>query len=52
MLNRFFKEQDGQDMVEYALLAALVGLATVVALGQFAGSIGAIWSSISNQLTS
>jgi Flp pilus assembly pilin Flp len=39
MLRRWFEEEDGQDAVEYALLAALVGIAAVL-----------IWQAIVTQL--
>jgi len=33
LLNRFVREDDGQDLVEYALLLALVALAAITAMG-------------------
>jgi Flp pilus assembly pilin Flp len=34
-IGRIFKEEDGQDMVEYGLVIALVVMGAVVALGNF-----------------
>ena len=33
VLNRFVREEEGQDLVEYALLLALVALAAITAMG-------------------
>lgn len=33
LLNRFVREEDGQDLVEYALLLALISLLLVGAIG-------------------
>ncbi len=38
-LKNLFVEEDGQDMVEYGLVIALVVMGAVVALGTFNGSI-------------
>jgi pilus assembly protein Flp/PilA len=51
MLKRLIEECDGQDMVEYALLAAIVALGAVVALTSFQGVIASVWTTISNNLS-
>jgi pilus assembly protein Flp/PilA len=33
LFNRFVREEQGQDLIEYALLAGLISLASVVAIG-------------------
>jgi pilus assembly protein Flp/PilA len=38
-LKRLLHEEQGQDLVEYALVAALIGLASVVALNNVAGLV-------------
>jgi len=43
-------ECDGQDLIEYCLLIAVVALGSVVALAQFQNVIGNIWSTFSNSL--
>ena len=50
MLQAFFKEEDGQDMVEYALLLAFVALAAVAILGTVKTSINSIWGSVNTTL--
>jgi pilus assembly protein Flp/PilA len=38
-LKKLWHEEDGQDLVEYALVAALIALASVAALNNVAGSL-------------
>jgi Flp pilus assembly pilin Flp len=51
MFRAFWKEEDGQDMVEYALLLAFVALAAVSLLSGVKSSISTIWTSVSTNLT-
>jgi Flp pilus assembly pilin Flp len=44
-------EEDGQDMVEYALLLAFVALAAVAVLAGVRSSISKIWTSVNTTLT-
>lgn len=39
ILKWLWREEHGQDLVEYALVAALIGLASVAALNTVAGDI-------------
>ena len=41
---RFFKQDDGQDLVEYALLTAFVGLASLGAFDLLGGAIRATYT--------
>lgn len=52
MFRAFCKEEEGQDMVEYALLLAFVALAAVSILGTVKGQIGSFWSQVNTQLGS
>ena len=36
---RFIKEEEGQDLIEYALLTALIGVLLVTAIGTLRGAI-------------
>jgi pilus assembly protein Flp/PilA len=47
----FLAEESGQDLVEYALLAALVGIGAVVSIKGLATKIGTALSSIGTTLT-
>jgi len=49
MLKRLWQDDDGQDLVEYALVVALIGLASVAALNTLATDIK---SAFSNAVTS
>ena len=44
-------EESGQDLIEYALVAALVGLGSVAAMNGLAGSISNSFASVGNNLT-
>ena len=47
-----FQEEGGQDLVEYALLVALIALATLAALQTLGTTIGSIWTTIGTRLSS
>jgi pilus assembly protein Flp/PilA len=49
---RFVRNDEGQDLIEYALLAALIALAAVVAMQATGTSINGVFNSISGQLGS
>ncbi len=49
-LKSFWQEEDGQDMVEYALLA-FVALAAITVLGTVKTNMQAMWTTIAGQLT-
>jgi pilus assembly protein Flp/PilA len=50
MLRSLFEDCEGQDMVEYTLLAAVVALGCVAALSSFQNTISTVWNQISNNL--
>lgn len=45
------RDESGQDLIEYALVAGLVGLGAVAAMTGFAGSKGNAFNSVGNSLT-
>ena len=49
-VNSFVREEEGQDLLEYALLVALIALIAIGAVGMAGGSVQAIFQSIANQL--
>jgi len=51
LLKRLWKEEAGQDLVEYALLIALIALALVAAMQTLATAILNVFSSASTQLS-
>ena len=47
---RMLNDTDGQDLIEYALLAALIGLAATTAMQALGGAINSKFDSASSQL--
>jgi pilus assembly protein Flp/PilA len=45
------KDESGQDLIEYALVAGLIGLGAVVAMSGLATKIGSAFNSVGNSLT-
>jgi len=44
----FWREEDGQDLIEYTLLITFIAIATAAVVGQGQGTIRSIWGT-SNQ---
>jgi pilus assembly protein Flp/PilA len=51
ILNNLIAEESGQDLIEYALVAALVGLGSVTAMSTLAGSISNTFNGVGNAAT-
>ena len=51
MLMRFVREEEGQDLVEYALLITFIALACIVGMQQLGTAINNRYQSISSSLT-
>jgi pilus assembly protein Flp/PilA len=51
MLKNLHKEESGQDLIEYALIAALIAVACIAGMQTLAGSINGKFNSVSGQLT-
>ena len=52
LLKNLIAEDSGQDLIEYALVAALVGLGSVASMSSLASSIANTFNGIGNALTS
>ena len=50
-LKKFMSDESGQDLIEYALVAALVGLGSVAAMNGLANAIGNTFNGVGNSLT-
>lgn len=50
-LRAFWKDQQGQDLVEYALIAALLALAAVGTMPTLGSTINSVFTAISTKLT-
>jgi pilus assembly protein Flp/PilA len=51
VLKKFVADDSGQDLIEYALVAALVGLGAVVSMRGLANSLDTAFNGVSNALT-
>ena len=49
-LKNFIVREEGQDLVEYALLAALLSIVSIVILGTLGESIREVWVQINQAL--
>ena len=49
---RVWNEEQGQDLVEYALIVAAVGLALITTVNQLSTAVVSLYSSITRGLTS
>lgn len=52
LINNFAVEESGQDLVEYALVAALVGLGVVASMKSLSTAIGSAFNTVTASLTS
>ena len=51
MLKKLHREESGQDLIEYALVAALIAVASVAAMKGVATAIGNEFTKVSGELT-
>jgi pilus assembly protein Flp/PilA len=51
IVNTFVRDEEGQDLIEYALLLALISLVCVVALTDAGKQVNNIFTSIKDKLT-
>ena len=52
LLIRLWKDEQGQDLVEYALIVAAVGLALITTVNQLSQGVVSLYSSITQDLSS
>jgi pilus assembly protein Flp/PilA len=50
LLNNLLNDESGQDLIEYALIAALIALGAIVAMNSLSGKIGAEFNTIGASL--
>jgi pilus assembly protein Flp/PilA len=50
LLVRFVREDEGQDLIEYALLAAFISLAAVLAIQQLGTAVNNVYTKVSSTL--
>jgi pilus assembly protein Flp/PilA len=51
LMKNLLTEDSGQDLIEYALVAALVGLGAVAAMKGLSNSIGSTFNGVGTSLT-
>jgi pilus assembly protein Flp/PilA len=51
LLLRLWREQEGQDLTEYALLLVLLSLAAIATLGTLASAINSVFNQAASNLT-
>ncbi len=51
ILNNFWHEEDGQDLVEYSLLLAFIALAAIGVLTNVSKSINGLWTTVNTSLS-
>jgi pilus assembly protein Flp/PilA len=51
-IRRFVREEQGQDLIEYAFLAVFIALAVTVGLQAVAGGLNTQFTNIGNQISS
>ena len=52
LIGRFVREEDGQDLIEYALLAATIAIGSFGAMGILSGAINLQFTAVSGALGS
>jgi pilus assembly protein Flp/PilA len=52
ILNHLLRDESGQDLIEYALVAALIGLAAVTAVGSIGNAVSNVFNSLNTSLSS
>ena len=50
LITRFVREEEGQDLIEYALLAAFISLAAVAAIQQLGTAVNSVYTKVSSTL--
>jgi pilus assembly protein Flp/PilA len=51
-LRNLLREESGQDLIEYALVAAVIGLAAVAAMSTLANNVSNAFSAVGSKLSS
>ena len=50
LINRFVREEAGQDLIEYALLAGLISLVCVLAITNAGGAVSTLFGNVENAI--
>jgi len=52
LLGRLWRDEEGQDLIEYTLMLAFVALASAALFSTASTNINVIWSKVNSQLVS
>lgn len=52
LLNRFVRDEQGQDLIEYALLAGFISLVAVAAITNVGTGVNNVYGNLNNQVAS
>ena len=50
MLSQFAKDESGATAIEYGLIAALIAVAAIAAMGNIGNSLGSTFNNVSDEL--
>ena len=50
LIKRFIRNEEGQDLIEYALLIVFIALVVIVALGPLGTAVSTVYQSITDSL--
>ena len=50
LIQRFIREEEGQDLIEYALLAAIIAIGAIVAMGALSQQINTTFDNVESAL--
>ena len=51
MIQRFIREEDGQDIIEYALLAAFISIAAITMIVAIGGKVQTYFTNVQTSLS-
>jgi pilus assembly protein Flp/PilA len=51
LFNRFVRDEQGQDLIEYALLAGLISMASILAITSLGTAIQGHFTTVGNSVT-
>lgn len=50
LMHRLLRETEGQDLIEYALLATFISLIAVITIVNLGTGVNAVWGGVDNQM--
>ncbi len=50
LFNKFWREEEGQDLVEYALIVALIALVAVITIKPLGNAISSVFQDATNRI--